>query len=244
MSLLRNVRVSVQENSVVKNMHNACLQSAYCKLLGDGVCPRILREYPNYYEMEKLYNTNKVDQLEVLSFLAYTTWSRDVPVGLVKDWQRHLSNWLHFHHRPQLIKVQERLYSKENKVKETEYVFIHGNPLSSNVKRNTQGELRIISPIKPSRGVPFLREVDLGKMLQSYVGWDDTLHYGRNMNFRPLYKKGVPFLETESSLMRKRAKFWMCIHFLDDYEKAVNEGRLDVARIVNAALPAIISLSI
>lgn len=86
---------------------------------------------------------------------------------------------------------------------------IHGDPTLSNVMYRDL-ELCIIDPIMPEGKVPNKWIVDLGKMLQSAIGWEKLIY-----DWEYDVEKSVnAVLSQEPADVRREAWFWCFIHLL------------------------------
>ena len=103
-----------------------------------------------------------------------------------------------------------------------QHVCIHGDPTLANMCFDGL-TLRFIDPKPPGNGIPPFASVDLGKIMQSWLGWERALFWlsGKtvanpldammfDMSGRGQYD---PFLEIEEFTLR-RAAFWCMVHFL------------------------------
>lgn len=98
---------------------------------------------------------------------------------------------------------------------------VHGDPTLANMCFDGL-KLRFIDPKPPGNGIPPFASVDLGKIMQSYMGWERALFWqsGRTvvnpvdaMMFSDGRQQLNPFPEVPNIDLR-RATFWCMIHFL------------------------------
>jgi len=102
--------------------------------------------------------------------------------------------------------------------------YVHGDPTFSNVMVTLEGEkLRFIDPIRPVGKVAWLPEVDIGKMLQSVVGWEHVMFGWAMPGDACLNVLRDKFSE---ELLHK-AVFWLMIHALRIIPYA--SGRSEIA---------------
>ena len=228
-------RISIQEETVVKNMPNACVQSSYCKVLGDTVSPRILREYPTYYEMERLCEDKRITELDIKLLLQERVWRRK-PVSTCESWHAALTSWLFSKNEATLLDRFGALYGGDINEQLYDYVLIHGDPTISNTMRNIYGDLRLIDPIQPTGKVPYLKEVDMGKILQSYIGWESLVASGLSFG-NPVMEniRECPILVNEPEEMVEKSVFWLAVHLRRIVPYAKAKGRQDVIKEIHKA---------
>lgn len=174
----------------VMKIGNECQQEgAYCQLLGERIAPRVYAIIPNGYVMEKLLPINRYPQLLVHMYRALKreVWSRPaLPSSTEIDWRDRLS----------MFGIQIPDY-----VTPTEYCMVHGDPTASNALLRDAHPLELIiaDPRPPRDFIPQCKETDIGRLLQSKLGWE-VVAYGA----RP-----VDFYEPEMDLdTRRKAVFW------------------------------------
>lgn len=182
--------------AVIKIGSECQQEGAYAQLLGPDVCPEVYAIIPNGYVMEKLEPLEYKDS-ELLIGLAQKLekyiWNRPaLPSSLDSDWRDNLKK-----------------YGIETPdwVMPDEYCMVHGDPTVSNVlvRRtgkvfHTLSELIFADPRPPRDYIPQCRETDLGRLLQSKMGWEVVAYSA----------KPVPYVEPlwRSQLERQRAIFW------------------------------------
>jgi hypothetical protein len=95
------------------------------------------------------------------------------------------------------------------------YCLIHGDPTLANMRFDGI-RLRFIDPKPPGNGIPPLASVDLGKIMQSYMGWEIALHEKVDaIGYMPHYvdHQMNPFERFPEDDLR-RTMFWCMVHFL------------------------------
>lgn len=103
-------------------------------------------------------------------------------------------------------------------VESEEYCCIHGDPTLANMCFDGLN-LRFIDPKTPGNGIPPLASVDLGKIMQSWLGWEHALFWQqRRLTHEPIEDMYVglqvdPFVNFPEEDLR-RAIFWCMVHFL------------------------------
>jgi hypothetical protein len=106
---------------------------------------------------------------------------------------------------------------------------IHGDPTLANVLYRKNGDLVISDPIPPVGKMPSHYTVDLGKLLQSAIGWETLLYDWR-------YNKDTAIasvLRTYSKPVQAKAWFWCAIHCLRILPYSL-EKRIEQWAITNA----------
>lgn len=223
-------QILIQDKTVVKHMQYAHLQSAYCKTLGTSVCPEILQEYPNHYEMERLYEDGAIRLLSIRNLLIRKVWNRQ-PIGNIDGWHSLLSDWLYEQRETKILDKFHTLYKNEAV---QNYSLIHGDPTLSNAMYDKNGMLRLIDPIKPMGKIPPLREVDIGKMLQSYIGWEGLMSIGTPFVLhKPVRDCSV--LSRETKEIKDKSVFWLSVHLLRILPYAKAKNREDIIKQIHEA---------
>lgn len=140
----------------------------------------------------------------VIDVLETHVWPRPYPVNW--DWRKEFVAWAKNQHHDTLPMLRE-LYPPGVK---SVHHYIHGDPTLSNVVYTRHGRVQLIDPIAPTGKVPGLREVDIGKLLQSVIGWEHLM-YGWPPP-APYVMTGVAHRFTDEEL--RRAVFWLGVHAL------------------------------
>jgi hypothetical protein len=175
--------------AVVKFGDGCRQEGAFCRELGSAVTPHIYSLLPNGYVMEKLTPFNRRDPnllLRIEFLLSNRVWHRPAfPVSNAFDWVDCLKDYG--------LKVPDWAIP-------TEFCLTHGDPTASNtLSRN--GELILCDPRPPRNYIPQCRETDMGRILQSFMGWEMSA-YGWE------YIQYVPPLFIQSNSLLKKATFW------------------------------------
>jgi hypothetical protein len=140
--------------------------------------PLIHSLLPDGYVMERLAQppAGMAYEEPVLEVLSRFFWRQIHPV--VPQWRSELEVFLS--PQPVLLKNLLALYPNPRPSGQSGRV-IHGDPTRANtLLRRSDGRetLVLIDPIMPVGKVPSLQEVDMGKILQSQVGWETFLDTG------------------------------------------------------------------
>lgn len=190
---------------------NLRLQGRLAMHLGERVCPEIYGVCEEAYLMERLNPwvptmtsiPARLYQTKVL--LEQEVWNRQ-PLAVWKHWREHVgftctekAPWI----KPSI------LYSLYPNVNDVEYCLTHGDPTLANVMIDDMNRVRLIDPIPARLDVPPLRELDLGKLLQSAAGWEHVICD----RFPELNGElNVVILSGCDSLTARRAAFWASYH--------------------------------
>lgn len=168
---------------------------ALIRHLGSAVCPKILGVWHGGYAMERLESmlTAHMDVWVILNILKTHVWNRE---GSERP------NWAgdfraRFGFAPPGW-VSERT------------CLIHGDPTYGNTAWRAAGpdndgnRVLLLDPKPVGRGIPSFRSVDLGKVLQSLMGWEMAL--GSQWSI-------IGWLDLPDDELR-RAIFWCGVHFM------------------------------
>lgn len=154
---------------------NLMEQARLCERL-NGVAPRIYSISVDSYIMERLNDLNPQDGSyfelvdRIRKLLEEHVWNMPVPEVDLK-WQIKACHWLHSN----APWIPTSLFSSLHNGP-LQYSMTHGDPTFANVMiRPATGSLVLIDPAPPRPGIPWLRYVDVGKLLQSAAGWEHVL---------------------------------------------------------------------
>lgn len=205
--------------SVTKFHSNASIEGAFCEHLGDGVCPMVYGIGPGYYTMERLTDAERSPGLlkEIEDKLEMRVWSRPM--------QNYDStaNFIEFQ-KSMGIETPDWAIPKE-------FCLIHGDPTVSNAMRRDNGDLILIDPRAPNGHIPSWKTVDMGKILQSYFGWESAA-YGE----KPVRYERPRFMYDPE--LCKQAMFWLEHHVrrIEQYETERGLNRLNIRAWCNSIL--------
>jgi len=205
-------RIEIGDNFVLKNGKGCHDQAMYLKELRIG--PEIYVIGADGYGMERLYHEPLalIHEEEIfrvmLRLLDRVVWQRR---HHSHPWKGHLKTWLlmnwNFPGVACPVHLMDRLYDHRY---EEFGQYIHGDPTLSNVMVDKHGDIKLIDPIRPEGKIPWLKDVDLGKMLQSVIGWE---HVVFNWDM-PEDTCVQVFYAHFTTLELERALFWLMIHAL------------------------------
>lgn len=202
-------RVTVLGDSVLKSGPGTHTQAVLCSMLWP-VTPKLLSVDANGYLMEKLSEPTKIDTESVLDMLRTANrllrnfvWCQSMAAS--SEWQASLTRMLASFFRSDSLEIKRMIkylyHSGEP------YEAIHGDPTLSNMLYRDDGQLVITDPIWSNKTAAD-QAVDIGKMLQSAIGWESVTLGWEYDRLQAI--KTVLFDETE--LARMRAWFWCMVH--------------------------------
>lgn len=196
-------------------------QLDYLMLLPPETRPAVYEVFKDGYAMQALEHPPLRTQQQVSDLLQKTHdvlrdfyWFQPTCVRMNDRWDVHLIQWLHGtcpHHASETVQLLRRVYSPGLQVV-ARPCLIHGDPTLANVMVDATGRLRLIDPIKPMGKVPSFCEVDMGKLLQSAMGWEHTLAPDRCVQPWPRHQYEV--LAGYDQVIKARAWFWCAVHAL------------------------------
>lgn len=200
-------RIEIQESRVVKHGERVYTQAAYCRYLGTNVCPEIYDFTKEWYSMERLQEPDPGLYLAIFHAIKATlvseVWNKGEPRN-GDSWRAELLDFA-FGMGFKVGRFLDRLYPEKEL-----HGCIHGDPTLSNAMMRPPGRVILIDPIKPMGKIPGFREVDIGKMLQSAIGWE-TQTMGWEID--STMSLDIIF-EGENNLTIQRAWFWCAVHLM------------------------------
>jgi hypothetical protein len=199
---------------VMKKFPGALQQCEYLLTLNDlrpSFVPKVWAITPEGYSMEILENATFSKSMivvilqDILNVLPLY-WSHLLPIAEApSNWRVELCKWCeYFDLKPFL----DRQYAGEESQR-----YIHGDPTLANVMYRSNGDMVLIDPIRPTGKIPGLPEVDVGKVLQSYIGWEHVLNRAEDHAPKlPPYTDTI--LKGHSDRAVITAEFWLMVHLL------------------------------
>lgn len=176
------------QTAVVKVGPGCQQEGAYCQYLGEDVSPKIYAIIPNGYVMQLLESAPRLPNLlmQIEFLLARRVWNRPaLPNTIDMSWQEKLRTFG---------------INAPSWAIETDPCLVHGDPTASNALMNC-GRLVLCDPRPPRDFIPQCRETDMGRILQSFFGWETAAYNSRPVNFTE------PNFIFDPNLYRA-AKFW------------------------------------
>lgn len=161
--------------AVVKTGPGCQQEGVFCQYLGDNVAPRIYAILEDGYVMESLLDIGPSSRSDVLvrieEKLEKYVWNRPaIPSGIDKPWREKL--WENYG-----VRVPDWIQDKET-------CLVHGDPTVSNAMHRN-GELVLIDPRPPRDYIPQTPETDMGRIVQSLLGWEGVAYGAPAVQYRP-----------------------------------------------------------
>lgn len=175
----------------MKTHSSAWEEGHYCRYLGSGIAPRVYMIEPEAYVMEYLEPARRYPGLltEMESALIKHVWSSNLWfTQRDSEWPRHLLKRTGLQ-PPELVRTGYSVCKT------------HGDCTASNAMRRESGDIVIGDPIFPRPHVARCAEADMGRLLQSALGWE-SVAYGE----RPVEWTMPQFWMTE--YVKRRALWW------------------------------------
>lgn len=185
--------------AVIKTGPGCQQEGAFCQYLGPQIAPEIYTIFPDGYVMEALASAPRSFDLlhRMETVLRAYVWNRPaLPSTDDTDWRHNLAKFS--------VDVPDWVVP-------TEFCLVHGDPTASNALIRpiispglpTGPDPRIIlcDPRAPRNYIPQCRETDMGRILQSYYGWEVAAYGATPARFLE------PYFMCEHQYARK-AKFW------------------------------------
>ncbi len=182
---------------VVMKFGPSCQQEgSFCQYLGEDIAPRVYALLPDGYVMEKLSKATYGPLLliHIEKALKKHVWSRSpLPISTDVSWQEKLQQF-------GIMRFPDHAI-------QTDACLVHGDPTASNAliryKSWSSPQVRLImcDPRPPRDFIPQVRETDMGRILQSYYGWEEAAYGVPHVEFhRPDFMKDENLFEA--------AMFW------------------------------------
>jgi hypothetical protein len=144
----------------VLKIGDGCLQEgAFCQYLTSKIAPEVFALTPNGYVMEKLRAERPTEDSLIIieEALEEHVWNRPaIPISNDEDWVRKLQKFGVFAHRELA----------------SEPCLSHGDPTLSNLLWRDDTTPILADPRPPRDFIPQCRETDMGRIMQSFYGWE------------------------------------------------------------------------
>lgn len=177
--------------AVVKVGPGCQQEGAFCQHLGPVVAPVVHYMIPNGYVMERLKPAviRRRTLIDIETALADYIWCRPaLPSTNDTSWREVLA--------------ERYAIDVPDWVGRSEPCLVHGDPTLSNaLYRENYTSLIMGDPRPPRDYMPQTRETDMGRILQSYMGWEVAAYGYNEMAY------SAPFFVTDATLYRE-ALFW------------------------------------
>jgi hypothetical protein len=196
------------------------------------------------YSMERLVSAplQYLDHLQVLhamiSGLNTHVWSQPAVVSL--DIDALELKIIMITHKFNLLDVRTKLLHLLSNIKwdDLPTCLTHGDPTFDNVMfREATGEVVLIDPIPAAAAVPDIRAVDLGKILQSLLGWEAVRYADQTQQVWPhvLFDFMIDLKVNE----RKAVVFWAIVHIIRTYPYTSDDIRSGQQEMIDHAFSLI-----
>jgi hypothetical protein len=209
------------------------------------VLPRVHRVYTESYVMERLATppVRLLDHgavlFEVVNQLSEHVWSRPAVVPINHEMLRlKIERLLRDFNLDALWTWISQTYGRIN-WSGLHPCLTHGDPTFDNVMiRDATGELVIIDPIPASLVNPDLRCVDVGKILQSALGWEAARYATSDFTLNVTPNQVLSVLDATHGYTRNEweaSVLWSVIHFLRLLPYVDDTVRREVRRLISDA---------
>jgi len=199
-------------------------QGRYLQRLGDKACPKIFHvdDVRGCYDMEFLlpHDTHGretksdiiADGWDIAHILEEHVWPRPSVYARaeLQNWREPLAGFLS-KLSYQYVETMKTLYPASDWWDEAE-CMIHGDPTIANMMHRTTGEPVLIDAIAPRGKMPSLREVDLGKVSQSMLGWEELLGDRPRGGGLDCFNAWLAQQTDRGTHWKQKIQFWTGIH--------------------------------
>lgn len=206
--------------------------------------PKVFQVYARSYVMERLVVPPfwALDHMAIIHMtqvqLGGYVWSRPAEVEFIGTGATEAK----YRHLCASFGMMDTVEALDNLVRKIEWnrlkrCLTHGDPTFENVMfRDTEfgGDLVIADPIPASPAVPDLRCVDLGKMLQSALGWEQIRYGGKWPKLRADTMDVLRYAEDANE--RRAVAFWAAVHILRAFPYVTDDVRAKLKERVDAAI--------
>ena len=186
---------AILKEAIVKTGPDCQFEAAFCRHLGEKVCPKIYSSWSDGFAMEKLESVPRTPDLlrRIEKLLEENVWNRPSQNFEVTG----QDDYLEFQRK---MRIRTPDYAKP-----TEFCLIHGDPTVSNAMVRSDGSLVLIDPRAPNGHIPSAAMVDRGKILQSLFRWETAAYDEPWINY-----SNPEFLYDPE--LRKQSMFWLFYH--------------------------------
>lgn len=190
--------------AVLKTGDGCRQEGAFCQYLGADVAPHVYALLDHGYAMEALQPASRYPGLlrDIEWLLEKKVWRRGaLPISNEDRWAEEL----------QKFGVQMPDYEVIGPS-----CLVHGDPTASNALTRMGSQLVLGDPRPPRAFIPQCKESDMGRILQSFLGWEVAAYGAHPMDF------DLPrFMGDE--VLHRAARFWC-------YAAAVRIKHLEMSR--------------
>ena len=190
-------------------------QARFMGMLGDKVCPKVFTTFPGGFTMERCEQPNHGIKLEYAMWRALGVLSANVwtPVKTSPPWldmhRLYITPRIN-RYTPEHLEAMTRAMEQvaNETVAEDWSGLIHGDPTFDNLLVR-KGHYIITDPLPPSAGMPPLRTVDIAKVMQSLLGYEEIKYRGKVSFIR---SKRDPW-EVGDSIIPLSAREWYAVRY-------------------------------
>lgn len=210
---------------VVKRGQGVREQGQLCMILGATIAPLVHHLLDDGYEMEMLNQppARSAKELSRVMYLLQTqVWHRPSRAWTEYGWLDPLMQWSIG--SPWLTGAIALMYPTEPR---EGYSLIHGDPTLANLMMRENEQLVLADPmprVAYRMEIPNRREVDLGKLVQSAIGWEHMLGVQDAMKD----DEWLVLRDLDDST-RPAAILWAAIHLARVARRAPGKGRHRIA---------------
>lgn len=218
---------TAEDSKTVARLHQQADYMTYLNMHGN-ICPRILRYLDDGYVMERMDSFKFILHREVRHYFLFAVkkqlndqlWTRGVGDAAIPKFDRarlvqYVSSVMHdFDFSWQRINTVRSAIQHEYSTYWTPSV-IHGDCTLNNLLtqfNNHRMDCYMTDPIPPDERIPSDRAVDLGKLIQSALGWDGLFVTGEW--FHDGIDRGNALFDIETTHTQRRAWLWCLIHLI------------------------------
>lgn len=229
--------VRILESSVIKSGGPRVSQQGLWLYAHSSIAslPHVFRVEAEYYEMERLEERHAGFVMSDHAQAVAGLWANEPEVTFELDMHQHKISALLTAHAPDLYDTV-MVRSDSLPWDHLKRGLTHGDPTVENVMRHpVRDHLVLIDPIPATPAVPDLVSVDLGKMLQSAIGWESVRY---DLPYKPSLTSslaGLRHVMRELPVVDSAAAwYWCVVHLLRalpyvQHDKEVTQRVLDLA---------------
>jgi len=239
------------DDYVVKHMTNNPLVSEQGRWLLDHPSPAVPRVYAVYvnshYTMERLaeppialLDHERVARVMIDTLVTHI-WSQPGAVPINHDMlQEKLERLSSSYHGFSSLWTWIVKTHAQVRWSDVPRCLTHGDPTFDNVMiREETGELVFVDPLPASLVAPDMRCVDIGKILQSVLGWERIRYGSERFSLRASVTDLAGVLRTTLRVSEnewRASVFWCVVHLLRTLPYVTDDVRVGVRELVNRAV--------
>lgn len=217
-------------------------QASWLQKHESPLLPRVFQVYARSYVMERLAVPplrllNRYETIrEIVTRLEWHVWCHSALAPLNHDMLRAKLTDLIETYDFQHIWGQIFRMTTHIRWNELRTCLTHGDPTLDNLMiRESTGEVVLIDPIPATLVIPDLWSVDLGKIIQSLLGWEAARYDDSSLAFS-MHPDTFLDMVGASDNERQAAIFWSVVHLLRTLPYVDDRVRGEVRKLVSGAL--------